>query len=252
MIKIIIFFVLTGMMYSQGLTGHYSSILKKRAGGSSILDLDGLIWLVDDDSLSNGAVSAWDDIVGSNDLAQATGSLQPTKGASGVESDGNDWMQDDNHNLAVTASFSLVVIAQIDTTLGNAWLLGIKDANRQMTVVFNENDDKLAALSYGVGYVHSDVRSSALHLTTTCIIVTRSATNGTRIYFDGVQQTEVSQYSGYPSDNNFITMFAYDYGVATVSPDGTIIRLGAYFDKELSQGDIDDIMDTDEVSGKLP
>lgn len=216
--------------------------------GGGEFPTENLIWYINDDSLSDGSVSTWEDLIGTKDLVQATSDAQPTKGATGVVHDGGDWMQCNNHGLTITDSFSLVFVGHVvDNTEGI--FLVIRNSN--IMSLMHRSNNIVGYFYNGSGEEHFDVDDSSVVGNNVCIIVTRSATNGLRIYYNGVSQSAVSNYLGIGIDSNHIVLGAYENGAFQIVPNGHISRLAAFYNVELDQTTIDAIMASDAVSSKI-
>jgi len=218
---------------------------KPVVSGGNEFPTDDLIWYINDDDLSDGLVSTWEDLIGSNDLIQDDDDMQPTKSSRGVVHDGNDWMQNVDHDLTITDSFSLVCVCNI-VDEGSGLCLSIHDGSSNMTLGYRSK--RVTAYYNGTS---SDVSDEHAVGNTICIIVTRSDTNGLRIYFDGEQQAEASSYLGIGTDQAYIMLGAYDSGIEYIVPNNHISRLAAFYNVELDQNTIDAIMASDAVSSKI-
>lgn len=221
-------------------------------GGLPLPDTD-LVWYVDDDDLSDGAISSWTDrqLTG-EDPAQTTEANKPNKNSSGVNFDGNDWLADTSQALNIGASYSLVLVANfVEVASSSGIWLGIHDGTRNFTIGTRHDGSNQKAVGYyydGSSTFNFDkiISDSDLH----CVVVTRSLANGLKMYVDGLEVTADSAYLGIGQDSNSLTIGTYGGGFAVV-PANSIGRLFAIYNTELSQSDVDEIYASLPITSKL-
>lgn len=216
-----------------------------------------LVFYFDDDDLEDGAVSYWEERRGTGEnFIQNTSSAQPTKTSDGVYFDGNDWMTAGSVGFSIGSSISLVVIAKFVEVISRAGVLcGLHDGVKNITLS-NRNTGSAgfthATVYYhhGSGTMYFDRRLSDELDKLICIIVTADQTNGVKMYIDGVQVTAHTSYLGIGQDGNSLTLGTYGAGYDALVA-GSVVRLVAIYDRELTQQDVDDIMASSTIQTKL-
>ena len=241
MIKIItLFFVLAGMMYSQGLTGHYSSILKKRAvAGVDYMYTTNLeVWWFDS-TLTNGSVTTWDDVIASYDMTTWFGdtTYRPIKTNDGVVFDGTDWMYDDAIASFEAPMSFFIVVKQVDST--SAVVLGGISSTHRISL------SRLAG-HFGIRtYDGTDTRSTNYYETVgygdyQIYIATWDGSTTQKLYANGVEQTSYGTNAVYQMASGYMAIGNNGQGNQIV-PAGTIIRSGGIFSIELNQSQVTQI-----------